>query len=903
MSRESESRSVIARLMGLDGLPQQKSSHKHPKKSMENYTQRMVFAEKAQRNRGSYGPRSSRKSYKDEQEFKDVFEVLDASKMDSRSYSSRGNGHSELTAAAEMAFIQQKFTDAKRLSTDEKLQNSKEFHEPIEDLDSNKDLLLKYLQQPDSLFTKHLHDLKGVPPKSHCGRTHIPAKKSSYPAHRGSIGLGCNIERENPMKNRRKPHVNSSSYSCSKFEAQNPVKLSKVQLDQKDESVILPTRIVVLKPNLGKMQNSKKNTSSSQSSHASPSDCRKHTEPPIIKNKEVVSCGKKSFPDDAGSSRYKSGESREIAKEITRQMRKNFSNSSMNFSTSGFKGYARDESSSTENDPANESEETTATSRNSIDWSNRCRPSSSFSNESSVNREAKKRLSERWKMAQKTVDMGIVSQSSTLGEMLATPNLETRLGNSDAMICKRVSSDEVDCNHGAVRWDEPLGISSREGWKDVGTGNLLRSRSVSASSTVISSRRTDKHYENVFYDSYTIPKQVIWQERNRTIKGNFNKRECSSSRNSRSRSKKSNFSSCSYRDHSETSSDINFGQDQVQIDIAEDDSFEQICTVSETPASIVTDTGLVFENMVDVAIESKAMHSKPMDQESSTYVLTKGNSSASDLEVSSSQEPSNGPSKKGSIPMHPPLDEVETSASLKEADQPSLVSVLETPFPDDLSPGSECFESLSADLNGLRMQLQLLRLNSEAYEEGSVLIISSDEDVEEGPVGFTEPAQVAEESSEFSYMADVLLNSGINDVDPDTFLRTLHSPECPVNPLIFEEVEKKYCNHASWPRSDRRLLFDRLNLALLMIYQQYANSRPWVSSATMAGPKWIKNGLKYRVCELVASHDMRAYRDTAAEKILDRESQWLDLREDVDIIGREIERLLTEELVRELAAE
>ncbi|KAF9664958.1 hypothetical protein SADUNF_Sadunf16G0072500 [Salix dunnii] len=895
MSRESRrwSPSVIARLMGLDGLPQQQSSRKHPKKSMEKYTQRKVFAEKAQINRHSYGPRSSRKSSKDEQEFKDVFEVLDASKMDSSSYSSRGNEHSELTAAAEMAFIRQKFADAKRLSTDKKFQSSKEFHDAIED--SNKDLLLKYLQQPDYLFTKHLHDLQGVPPQPHCGRTHIPAKKSSYPAHRGSIGLGCNIERENPLKNRRKPHVDSSSCSYSKFEAQNPVKLSKVQLDQKDEPVILPTRIIILKPNLGKMQNSKKNASSSQSSHASPSDCRKHTEPPITKNKEVVSCGKKSFPDDAGSSRYKSRESREIAKEITRQMKKKFSNSSMNFSTSGFKGYARDESSSTENEPANEPEETTATSRNSND--NRCRPSSSFSNESSVNREARKRLSERWKMAQKSVGMGIVSQSSTLGEMLATPNLEARLGNSDAMICKKVFSDEADCNHGTVRWDEPLGISSREGWKDVGTGNLSRSRSVLASSTVISSPRIDKHHDNVLYDSYMIPKQVIWQERKRKMKGNFNKRECSSSRNSRSRSKKSNF--CSYRDHIETSSDINF--DQVQIDIAEDDSLEQICTVSGTPASTVTDTGLVFENMVDVAIESKAMHSKPMDQESSTYKLVKGNSSASDLEVSSSQEPSNGPSKKGSIPMHPPVAEVETPASLKEADQPSPVSVLETPFPDDLSSGSECFESLSADLNGLRMQLQLLRLKSDAYEEGPMLIISSDEDVE-GPVGFTEAVQVAEESSEFSYMADVLLSSGINDVDPDTFLRTLHSPECPVKPMVFEEVEKKYCNHASWPRSERRLLFDRLNLALLMIYQQYANSRPWVSSATIAGPKWIKNGLKDRVCELVASHDKRANKDTAAEKILDREPQWLDLREDVDIIGREIERLLTEELVRELVA-
>jgi hypothetical protein len=254
-----------------------------------------------------------------------------------------------------------------------------------------------------------------------------------------------------------------------------------------------------------------------------------------------------------------------------------------------------------------------------------------------VSREARKRLSERWKLTHKSVNMGIVSQNSTLGEMLATPNSGTRLGNSDAMICKKVFSDDVDCNHGTVRWDEPLGISSREGWKDVGTGNLLRSRSVLASSTIISSPRIDKCRENVSHDSYMIPRQVIWQERNRTIKGNFNKRECSSSRNSRSRSKKSHMSSSSYRYHSETSLDINFGQDQVQSDIAEYDSLEQICTVSETPASLVTDTGLVFENMVDVVIENKAMQYKPMDQESATYLLVKGNSSASDLEVTSSK--------------------------------------------------------------------------------------------------------------------------------------------------------------------------------------------------------------------------------------------------------------------------
>ncbi|CAK7341805.1 unnamed protein product [Dovyalis caffra] len=903
MSRESESKrrspSVIARLMGLDGLPQQQSSHKQQKKSLENYTQRTVLAEKAQRNNASYGRRSSRKSSKDEQEFKDVFEVLDSSKMDSSSYSSRGTARSKLTAA-EMAFIEQKFMDAKRLSTDEKLHNSKEFHDAIEDLDSNKDLLLKYLQQPDSLFTKHLNDLQGVSPQSHCGRSRISAMKPSHPPHCGSSGLVCNIERETPLKNRRKPHADPASHSYSKHEPQNPVKLSKIQLDQKDESTILPTRIVVLKPNLGKIQNSTRKTSSPQSSHVSPSYCRKHTETPGTKNREVVSCRAKKFPDDAGPSRYKSRESREIAKEITRQMRENLGNGSMNFSTSGFRGYAGDESSSnmSENESANESEET---SRNSIDWSNRYRPSSSCSNESSVSREARKRLSERWKMTHKSVDMGIVSRSSTLGEMLAIPDSEKRPGNSDPMICKKVFSDKVDRNHGAVRWDEPLGISSREGWKDVDSRNLSRSRSVPASSTVISSPRLGMHHENVCDDRYIIPKPVIQQERNRTIEGNFNKRECSPSRNSRSRAKKSHMSSCSYRDHSDTSLEINFSLDQEQSEIAEDDSLKQICTVSETPASIVADTSSVVESVVDVAIENKAMPSKPIDREPSTYILVKGNSSASDLEVSSSQQPLNGPSEKGSIPLQGPVAEVESPASSKEADQPSPVSVLETPFPDDLSSGSECFEGLSADLNGLRMQLQLLRLESEAYEEGTMLI-SSDEDVEEGSIVLTEERKIAEESREFSYIGDVLMDSGINDADPDTLLSALHSPECPVNPSIFEELEKKYCNHASWPRSERKLLFDRLNLALLMIYQQCANSHPWVRSATMTGPKWIKNGLKDSLGKLVASEDNRANEDIAGEKILEREPQWLDLREDVDVIGREIERILTEELVRELVA-
>lgn len=49
---------------------------------------------------------------------------------------------------------------------------------------------------------------------------------------------------------------------------------------------------------------------------------------------------------------------------------------------------------------------------------------------------------------------------------------------------------------------------------------------------------------------------------------------------------------------------------------------------------------------------------------------------------------------------HSLVPEPQSHESLKEGDQPSPVSVLEASFDDDVSSGSECFESVSADLHG-----------------------------------------------------------------------------------------------------------------------------------------------------------------------------------------------------------
>ncbi|KAH7852449.1 hypothetical protein Vadar_024921 [Vaccinium darrowii] len=64
-----------------------------------------------------------------------------------------------------MDLVCQKLTEAKRLSTDGKLCQSKQLHDAMEVLSTNKDFFLKFLQEPNSLFSQHLFaDFQSVPP-------------------------------------------------------------------------------------------------------------------------------------------------------------------------------------------------------------------------------------------------------------------------------------------------------------------------------------------------------------------------------------------------------------------------------------------------------------------------------------------------------------------------------------------------------------------------------------------------------------------------------------------------------------------------------------------------------------------------------------------------------------------
>ncbi|CAG7861749.1 unnamed protein product [Brassica rapa] len=109
MSKEMEltvgSTNLVAKLMGLDSFPHANSSKPRLRRSL------------------SHG------------ECRDVFEILDKPGMD---------------------IVREKFLEAKRLVTDEKLRHSEEFQEAMKVLSSNKELFLEFLQESNNFFSHHL---------------------------------------------------------------------------------------------------------------------------------------------------------------------------------------------------------------------------------------------------------------------------------------------------------------------------------------------------------------------------------------------------------------------------------------------------------------------------------------------------------------------------------------------------------------------------------------------------------------------------------------------------------------------------------------------------------------------------------------------------------------------------
>jgi hypothetical protein len=199
------------------------------------------------------------------------------------------------------------------------------------------------------------------------------------------------------------------------------------------------------------------------------------------------------------------------------------------------------------------------------------------------------------------------------------------------------------------------------------------------------------------------------------------------------------------------------------------------------------------------------------------------------------------------------------------------------------------------------MQLQLLKLESEEHVEGPMLI-SSDEEGGEASVGMLEGNALwrAADSWESSYIIDVLSESAIVEAQTDNILEVWHSLESPVSLSVFEDLEEKYDDWTTCSRSERRLLFDRINSGIVKIHEQSANPQPWTGNAALSSRSKRFNGLKDGLFQMLGSQGK--VEDDVLGKLLIVESQWLKLRDDIDVIGREVERLILDDIVAEIVS-
>ncbi|XP_060180533.1 uncharacterized protein LOC132610245 isoform X3 [Lycium barbarum] len=771
MSKEIDSShnppSVVAKLMGLDALPQKSapairrnfgghsrchtdSSFSYCQHENESLTEEM---------------QQEFHQYPEQNEYKDVYEVWQQPQKTNRvrSKSPQKERHDETSLDKKSAFVRQKFIEAKCLSIDEQLRESKEFQDALDVLSSNTDLFLKFLQEPNPMFSQHLYKLQSIPPPPETKRITVlrPSKMVDDCKFGGSV---------------KKNEINRTTHVGLGNRAKNHMAFSPPAASWNiDENHAQPTRIVVLKPSLGKTHNYR---AASSSPSASPR----------------VSQTETSFVNMEAN---EAQESREVAQTITQHMRVNIGGHQRDetlLSSVFANGYTGDESSFNKSEKEyaagniSDSEVMSPASRHSWDYINRfgspysCSSlgRASYSPESSVSREAKKRLSERWAMVasngscQEQRQMRR-SSSSTLGEMLALSDIKT----AGRIEQESIKEDPQISNSASVsnsKDDEAINKSPR---------NLLKSKSVPLSSTAFSSQLNVGAPDPVTREN-DLPKQTT---KPRSAKSSL-KGKVSNLFFSRNKKPNKNGAKCLQSNdelhsgakplHSLSKVDKYSGEflDDRRIECSASDLRESSCAL--TCEDLVGKQGTTSPEVV--LSGARSLHAG-----------------------------------------HP----------CENQDQPSPISVLEAPFEEDEHPARISSGSIKPDRHaGAELSLHPIKSNliDKSPPIGSIARTLSWEDscADTASSVYVRPSSSTQRIEEverewFSFVQTLLAVAGLDEVQSVAFSTMWHSPESPLDPSLREKYidlnEKETLHEAKrrQRRSTQKLVFDCVNAALLEI--------------------------------------------------------------------------------------
>ncbi|XP_052152746.1 uncharacterized protein LOC127771003 isoform X1 [Oryza glaberrima] len=410
MSKGVESKrkppSVVARLMGLDDdLPAKEPALQSSRRNLRrsHSLDNLATTNRPQQQQEQHYSRTTPNIHigpKETVEFKDVYEVsedpLKRHHILGQNFPwERSSGNKSDTR---IEAVRQKFMEAKRLATNENLIHSKQFQEALEVLSSNRELFLKFLEEPSPAFLKQLDGLDTTP--------------APPPTKRITVLKPIKSVENNGIRETRTHQV---------INEENELVMGKTHQRSysADDNFSKSTRIVVLKPSPGKPNR----TGARLTARAAPSEQTRRIDfhgglqddASILGSRELLHGSVQHMPE----SRHRRDES---------LISSTYSN-----------GYGGDESSFSGSEvdyidggSPSDSDAVSPMSRHSWDYirrHNSPHSASTFSRahshspESSVIREAKKRLSERWAMVSyneiNQEQVPLRRSSTTLGEMLS----------------------------------------------------------------------------------------------------------------------------------------------------------------------------------------------------------------------------------------------------------------------------------------------------------------------------------------------------------------------------------------------------------------------------------------------------------------------------------------------------
>ncbi|QCD97812.1 uncharacterized protein LOC114163030 [Vigna unguiculata] len=868
VSKHNPPPNVVAKLMGLEALPRGDPNLSVERSHRGDYSQHMCDHSGTPFKHWQMDDRYMDKEMLHEVHlnteqiaYKDIYDIWLQSQRTGnvRDKTQEREKWTEDVNGKKMALIRQKFMEAKRLSTDERLRQSKEFDDALEVLSSNNDLLIRLLD------SQNLYELQSTPVAETKRITVL--KPSKVVDNEKSVGKG----KKNDKQIRKPANVGAA------WERYSPGYTPPSQ--KVDEFPVQPTRIVVLKPSPGKAHEIKAVVS-----------------PTMLSPRNLPSGNFYQEPEDDDVL-----ESRKVDSEITQQLHEDMRSNQRDetFYSSVFSnGYTGDESSFNKSDHEcnagnfSDLEVMSPSPRHSWDYINRCGSpfsSSSFSRascspESSVCREAKKRLSERWAMMASSKglqEQRHMRRSSTLGEMLALSDIKkSEISELEGIHKEQEPNESVSCSRNF----------NAETCMDGSPRSLSRSKSVPTSSTVFDNGLSVEVCDNDAGKIHVSGELT----KSKSMKSSF-KGKVTSFFFSRSK-KPTREKSCLSQSKNEPQSTL--------------------IGASDSPLS---SSGALRDDV------SQSFNSGSIGECSLTAPYESSGKMFSD-------SISNG---QGAIPLESGLTlskPVVPWISSENQGQPSPISVLEPPFEDDNGANESLGYGKGGHL-GSRGPLKSNLIDKSPPIESIARTLSWDDSCVEVASPYPLKPSLGsldtkvEDQDWLVFVEKLLSAAGIDDqVQSDSFYSRWHSLESPLDPSLREnyanlnEKEPQQLHEAKrrQRRSNQKLVFDCVNFSLIEITgygsDNYLMGRLWSGSHSRFQ---VPEGAAHPLVDLVVAQmkelisgamrsvwgDCGDSNSLGVESVVRKEvvgKGWVELMAlEMDILVKEVEGKLLEELVED----